>query len=139
MIRIILFLLMIALGAAGAAWVAEQTGEVVLSWGGWRMQTTLPVFVLGFGIVVVAAMTLWAIVSGLLRTPARMRRNRRERRQARGRQAITQGLLAVGHGDSSAARMHAEAARKHAAQDPLALLLHAQSAQLDGDRAGAQR
>jgi HemY protein len=139
MIRIILFLLLIALGAAGAAWVAEQTGEVVLSWGGWRMQTTLPVFVLGLGIVVAAAMTLWAIVSGLLRTPARMRRNRRERRQARGRQAITQGLLAVGHGDSSAARMHAEAARKHAAHDPLALLLHAQSAQLDGDRAGAQR
>jgi hypothetical protein len=35
--------------------------------------------------------------------------------------------------------MHAEAARKHAAHDPLALLLHAQSAQLDGDREGAQR
>jgi len=48
-------------------------------------------------------------------------------------------LLAIGHGDSSAARMHAEAARKHAAHDPLALLLHAQSAQLDGDREGAQR
>ncbi len=30
-------------------------------------------------------------------------------------------------------------ARKHAAHDPLALLLHAQSAQLDGDREGAQR
>jgi len=68
-----------------------------------------------------------------------MRRGRRERRQARGRHAITQGLLAIGHGDSSAARMHAEAARRHAAHDPLALLLHAQSAQLDGDREGAQR
>ena len=49
------------------------------------------------------------------------------------------GLLAIGHGDSTAARVHAEAARKHAAHDPLALLLHAQSAQLDGDREGAQR
>jgi HemY protein len=68
-----------------------------------------------------------------------MRRGRRERRQARGRQAITQGLLAIGHGDSSAARIHAEAARKHAAHDPLTLLLDAQSAQLDGDREGAQR
>ena len=66
-------------------------------------------------------------------------KNRRERRQARGRHAITQGLLAIGHGDSTAARVHAEAARKHAAHDPLALLLHAQSAQLDGDREGAQR
>ena len=73
MIRIILFLLLIALGAAGAAWIAEQTGDVVLSWGGWRVQTTLPVFVLALGIVVVAAMMLWAILRGVWRTPARMR------------------------------------------------------------------
>jgi HemY protein len=139
MIRIILFLLLIALGAAGAAWIAEQSGDVVLSWGGYRVQTTLPVFVLALGIVIVAAMMVWAILRGLWRTPARIRRSRRERRQARGRHAITQGLLAIGHGDSTAARMHADAARKHAAQDPLSLLLYAQSAQLDGDREGAQR
>ena len=139
MIRIILFLLLIALGAAGAAWMAEQTGDVVLSWGGYRAQTTLPVFMLVLGIVIVAAMMIWAILRGVWRTPARMRKSRRERRQARGRHAITQGLLAIGHGDSTAARIHAEAARKHAAHDPLALLLHAQSAQLDGDREGAQR
>ena len=139
MIRIILFLLLIALGAAGAAWIAEQPGDVVLSWGSVKLTTKLPVFVLGLGIVVVAAMMLWAILRGLWRTPDRMRRSRRERRQARGRHAITQGLLAIGHGDFSAARIHAEAARKHAAHDPLALLLHAQSAQLDGDREGAQR
>src|SRR6201999_639309 len=53
--------------------------------------------------------------------------------------AITQGLLAIGHGDATTARAHAAVARRHAGQDPLALLLHAQSAQLDGDRAGAQR
>ncbi|MEH2504940.1 HemY protein [Bradyrhizobium sp. AZCC 1578] len=139
MVRIILFLLLIALGAAGAAWIAEQTGDVVLSWGGYRAQTTLPVFMLALGIVIVAAMMLWATLRGLWRTPQRIRRNRRERRQARGRHAITQGLLAIGHGDSTAARIHADAARKHAAHDPLALLLHAQSAQLDGDREGAQR
>jgi len=139
MIRIILFLLLIALGAAGATWVAEQTGDVMLSWGGWRVQTTLPVFVLALGITVVSAVMLWAILRGMWRTPERLRRGRRERRHARGRHAITQGLLAIGHGDSTAARMHAEAARKHAAHDPLALLLHAQSAQLDGDREGAQR
>jgi HemY protein len=139
MIRIILFLLLIALGAAGSAWVAEQPGDVVLSWGSVKLTTTLPVFILAFGIIVVVAMTLWAILRGVWRTPERMRRGRRERRQARGRHAITQGLLAIGHGDSSAARIHAETARKHAAHDPLALLLHAQSAQLDGDREGAQR
>jgi len=139
MIRIILFLLLIALGAASAAWIAEQPGDVVLSWGSLKFTTTLPVFVLGLGIVAVVAVIMWAILRGVWRTPARMRKNQRERRQARGRHAITQGLLAIGHGDSTAARIHADAARRHAAHDPLALLLHAQSAQLDGDREGAQR
>src|SRR3954469_17475289 len=139
MIRIILFLLLIALGAAGSAWIAEQPGDVALSWGSVKLTTTLPVFILAFGITLVVAMTLWAILRGVWRTPERMRRGRRERRQARGRHAITQGLLAIGHGDSSAARAHAEVARRHAAHDPLALLLHAQSAQLAGDRDGAHR
>jgi HemY protein len=139
MFRIILFLVLIALAAAGAAWVADQSGDVALSWSGWRIQTSLPVFALILGAVIVAAMLAWSILRGLWRTPERVRRSRRERRHARGRHAITHGLLAIGHGDSSAARAHADVAKRHAANDPLALLLHAQSAQLDGDREGAQR
>src|SRR3981081_1113910 len=139
MYRIILFLGLVALAAAGAAWVADQSGDVALSWGGWRVQTSLPVFALALGVAIVAAMLAWTILRGLWRMPERVRRNRRERRHARGRHAITHGLLAIGHGDSTAARAQAPVAAKHAAQDPLALLLHAQSAQLDGDRDGAQR
>jgi HemY protein len=134
MYRIVLFLVLIALAAAGAAWVADQTGDVVLSWDGWRIHTTLPVFALALGVAIVAAMLAWSLLRALWRTPAKIRRSRRERRQARGRHAITHGLLAIGHGDAAAARGHAAVACKHAANDPLALLLHAQSAQLDGDR-----
>src|SRR5450432_1758018 len=139
MIRIILFLVLIALAAVGAAWVADQTGDVVLSSGGWRIETSLPVFALALGVVIVAAVLAWGSLRALWRTPQRIRHARRERRHARGRHAITHGLLAIGHGDSTAARLHADVARRHAANDPLALLLHAQSAQLDGDREGAQR
>jgi HemY protein len=138
MYRIILFLLLIALAAAGAAWVADQTGDVVLSWGGVKIVTTLPVFALALAITVVAAMLAWSLLRALWRMPEKIRRGRRERRHARGRHAITHGLLAIGHGDAGAARGHAEVARKHAAGDPLALLLHAQSAQLSGDREGAR-
>src|SRR5438128_1999594 len=139
MIRIILFLALIAALAVGAAWIADQPGDVVLSWGGWRAETALPVFVLALGIVVVAGVMLWSVLRGLWRTPQRLRRRRHERRHARGRHAITQGLLAVGHGDASMARRHADDARRHAGHDPLALLLTAQSAQLEGDSQGAQR
>ncbi len=138
MYRIILFLGLIALAAGGAAWVADQSGDVALSWDGWRVQTTLPVFMLALGVAVVAAMLVWSMLRALWRLPERIRRNARERRHARGRHAITQGLLAIGHGDSAAARLHADVARRHAADDPLALLLHAQSAQLEGDRGAAR-
>jgi HemY protein len=107
----------------------------VLLWGGLKVTITPPALALGAAIL--AAILLWAIVSALRRLPEKLRRSRRERRQARGRHAITHGLLAIGHGDAVAARAHAEVARKHAAGDPLALLLHAQSAQLQGDREGA--
>src|SRR3954471_14306300 len=137
--RIILFLVLIALAAAGAAWIADQSGDVDLSWGVWKIHTTLPVFVLALGIVVVAAILAWSILRGLWRAPDRVRRARRERRHARGRHAVTHGLLAIGHGDSGSARAHAHVARRHAADDPLALLLHAQTAQLEGDREGAER
>jgi HemY protein len=138
MIRIVLFLVFVALAAWGAAWVAEQPGEVALSLGGARYIVSLPVFVLFLGIVIVAAMIVLLILGLLLRTPGRMRRRRHERRAARGRHAITHGLLAIGHGDPAAARQHAETARKLAGNDPLTLLLHAQSAQLAGDRDGAK-
>ena len=139
MIRVILFLLLIALAAAGAAWVADQSGDVTLMLGGWRIETTPAVFALAVGVIVVAAIIAWSLLRTLWRMPERIRHHHREHRHARGRNAITHGLLAIGHGDATAARQHADVARRYAGHDPLSLLLHAQSAQLDGDRAGAQR
>lgn len=139
MIRIVLFLFLVGVAALGAAVIADQTGDVTLSWSVWRIDTSLPVLALALLLVVCAAMLVWAIIRGFLRTPERLRRLRRERRQARGRDAITQGLIAIGTGDHFAARRHADVAKRLAQQDPLAMLLHAQAAQLDGDRDGAQR
>jgi len=62
--RIILFLILIALAAAGAAWIADQSGDVDLSWGVWKIHTSLPVFVLALGVVIVAAMLAWSILRG---------------------------------------------------------------------------
>lgn len=139
MVRIVLFLFLIAVIALGVAWVADQSGDVSLSWSVWRIDTSIPVFVMALALAIVAAMMLWTLMRGFFRTPERIRRMRRDRRQARGRDAITQGLIAIGTGDHFAARHHADVARRLAHQDPLAMLLHAQSAQLDGDRDGAQR
>ena len=93
MYRIILFLLLIALAAAGAAWVADQTGDVVLSWGGVKIVTTLPVFALALAVTVVAAMLVWSLLRALWRMPEKIRRGRRERRHARGRHVDQRPVL----------------------------------------------
>jgi HemY protein len=139
MLRIIIFLVVIALAAAGASWVVEQPGSVVLTWRNWRAEPDLPTFV---GVLAAGMLTIligWSILTGLWRTPSRLKFGQSSRRSARARHAITQGLLAVGHGDGAAARSHANAAKRHAPHDPLALLLQAQSAQLEGDTEGARR
>ncbi|MEY9755967.1 heme biosynthesis protein HemY [Bradyrhizobium yuanmingense] len=139
MLRIVLFLVLIALAAAGAAWVADQSGDLVLTAGSFRISTTLPRFVFLLGLFAASVVLVWSILTTIWRMPGRLRRRRHDKRHARGRHAITHGLLAIGHGDSALARRHAEAARRHAPNDPLALLLHAQSAQLEGNRDEAQR
>lgn len=139
MIRIIFFLFLVGVVALGAAVVADQTGDVTLSWSNWRIDTSLPVLALAFLLVLCAAMLAWAIIRSFLRAPERLRKLRRERRQARGRNAVTQGLIAIGTGDHFAARRHADVAKRLANHDPLAMLLHAQTAQLHGDSEGAQR
>ena len=80
MIRIILFLVLISLAAAGAAWVADQSGDVVLSSGGWRIVISLPVFALALGMTIVSAIVVWSILRAIWRTPARLRRGRHLRK-----------------------------------------------------------
>jgi len=138
MVRIFSFLILLAAVALGAAWVADQNGGVVLSWNGWRAETSLPVLALIVLILIVAAMLAWSIIRAIWKTPARLRHHRREKREAKARHAITQGLIAVGTGDSFAAHRHAGTAKRLAEHDPLVLLLQAQAAQLEGDRASAQ-
>lgn len=139
MIRIILFLVLIGAAGLGAAWIADQSGQVVLVWGGWRASPSLPRAVLILGLVVALLMFLWWLVSGLLRLPRRMRMAARARSEARGRDAIRKGLIAIGAGDQEGARRHTGVAVRHAQDDPLTLMLAAQSAQMAGDRDGAHR
>ncbi|MDQ8729677.1 heme biosynthesis HemY N-terminal domain-containing protein [Bradyrhizobium sp. LHD-71] len=139
MIRIIVFLVLAGAAGLAAAWIADQHGDIQLLWSGWRISTTLPVAILGFGLAVAAALLLWTVVTFLSRLPRRMRMAARARREARGRDAISKGLIAIGAGDQEAARRHANVAERHAAQDPLMLMLSAQAAQMSGDREGARR
>ena len=139
MIRVAAFFVVVGLIALGVAWLADRPGDVSLVWLGWRIETSLMVLLAVMAALVVGSMLLFATLRGLWRSPARAANALRGRREAKARHAITRGLIAVGAGDARAARRHADDIKKLSSQEPLALLLAAQSAQLGGDRAGAEQ
>ncbi len=140
MIRVVLFLAAVAVVALGAAWLADRPGEVTIVWPwlGKTIETPLAVLVAAILFVAILAILSWSLLRAILRTPGDLLFFLRHRRSARGYQAISRGLIAIGAGDLPAARRFAGEARRHVGEEPLALLLAAQTAQLAGNRAAAE-
>jgi HemY protein len=139
MIRVIQFLLAAAVLAAGFVWFADRPGDVAVTWMGYRFETSVLVAALAIIALVFVLVLLWAIVRGILRSPEQVSLFFRHRRAIKGYLAITRGLIAVGAGDLRSARKSADDAARLSPGEPLALLLTAQSAQMAGDRSGAER
>ena len=139
MIRVVLFLVSVALIAAGFVWFADRPGDVAITWMGYRIETSLMVAGLAVAALVVVAMIVWSVLRGILRSPEQVSLFFRHRRAMKGYLAITRGLVAIGAGDLRLARKSADEAARLSPGDPLMLLLTAQSAQMAGDRGGAER
>ena len=139
MIRVVLFLFVVGLIALAEAWLADRPGDVLIVWLGHHSETSVMVLTNAILIVVALAILLWELVRMIRRSPDLIALFLRNRRSARGWLALSRGLIAVGAGDVLAARRFAQQAARLAPDDPLALLLAAQSAQLSGDRVAADQ
>ena len=139
MIRIVLFLIVVGALALGVTWLADRPGDVVITWQGLRIETSL--MVLGAAILVLVALIgiIWSIVRAVVRSPLVLSNMVRNRRGVRAYEAISNGLIAVGAGDVMAAHKFSTDVNRIAPGEPLALLLTAQAAQLAGDREAADR
>lgn len=138
MVRVLVYLFVIAALAAGAVWLADRPGEVSILWQGYRIETSVAIAAIGVVALAFLALTVWAIVRFVFGLPSAFSFASRARRRARGFEAISRGMVAIGAGDPVAAGRHAVDARKFAASEPLTLLLEAQAAQLSGDRGQAE-
>ncbi len=139
MIRVVYFLIIVGLLSLGFAWLADRPGDVLVTWQGLRIETSLMVL----GAAILAAMAvlavLWIILSAFVHSPIILRRIQDRRRGERAYVAISNGMIAVGSGDADAARKFTAEVNRIAPAEPLALLLTAQAAQLSGDRDQAER
>ncbi len=139
MIRLVFFLIVVGAISLGAAWFANRPGDVVITWQGLRIETSLLVLAAAVLALMAILGLLWSLARTALRSPMTLANHLHNRRGARAFEAISSGLVAVGAGDMAAARRLAAEVNRLAPGEPLALLLSAQSAQLSGDREGAER
>ncbi|MDJ1159787.1 heme biosynthesis HemY N-terminal domain-containing protein [Chelatococcus sp. SYSU_G07232] len=138
MIRVLIFLTVLALVALGAAWLADQPGQIVITWGSYRAEPPLPYVILAVFAFAALAVLLWTLVRFVFRLPDLVTLASRARRRTKGFAAVSRGMVAVGAGDPAAARRHAGDAERWLGREPLTLLLKAQAAQMAGDREGAE-
>ncbi|MEJ0074160.1 MAG: heme biosynthesis HemY N-terminal domain-containing protein [Alphaproteobacteria bacterium] len=138
MIRVVVFLAAASFIALGVVWLADRPGQVAITWLGYRADLSVMVAAMAIVAVAVVAVILWSLTRFLMRSPKLFSLAWRERKRRRGYDAVSRGLIAIGAGDARAAQRYAANAEKSLPGEPLALLLQAQTAQLNGDRAGAE-
>ncbi|MBY0532353.1 MAG: heme biosynthesis protein HemY [Xanthobacteraceae bacterium] len=138
MIRIVFFLLAVTALALGAMWIVERPGEIVLTWQGWRISTSVTVALIALAALLVTAIVVWSLLRFFVTAPGNLSMFLTERRRARGWRALSRGMIAAGAGNLALARNSANEAQKILGHEPLAMLLAAQAAQLDGDAPRAE-
>jgi len=139
MIRIVAFLVVILAAAASLHWLADRPGTIVVEWQGYIAETSVfrafVILMLAVGVIMLALSALRALWT----SPAAIGRLVNRRRQERGLDALSSGMIAIGAGDGASAIRYAGQARKALPNEPLTHLLRAQTAQLIGDRATSRR
>lgn len=139
MVRLVIYLLGLAFAAAGLAWLADRPGSLHVEWQGLDIETTVFRATVILAMAIATTIFLWSLLRTIWNTPAVLGERVLKRRQKRGLEALSSGMIAVGAGDQWLATRYALQARKSLPHEPLTHLLRAQAAQLSGDRATARR
>lgn len=141
MLRVLLFIVAVALLGLGFAWVADTPGTIVMTVAGQEITVSLMVAAVALAVIVVAIMATWWIVRVLFTSPQRMQRFFRARRRDRGYQSLSTGIIAAGAGDPVTARQMLKQASGllNATTEPLLQLLDAQASMVEGNNEDARR
>lgn len=139
MLRLVAYLLAVLAIASGLAWLADRPGQLIITWQGHEIDTSVFHAVVILTALAGLVVFVWSILRQAWNSPATVGQFLNKRRQRRGLDALSSGMIAIGAGDRASATRYAMLARKSLPNEPLTHLLRAQAAQLSGDRATARR
>ncbi len=133
MIRLIAYLVFVVLAAWGLSWIADRPGNLTIEWLGYDIRTSVFIATIVL-LITFAAMALLGWLGILtVSAPKRLSRKMDQRRKRVGQEAVRRGIFAAGAGDKLTALKATAIAKKATPEEPLALLLEAQAAQLNED------
>ena len=133
MIRLIAYLVLIVLAAAGLSWIADRPGSLTVEWLGYDIRTSVFIGTIVLLITFAALALLGWLGILTFSAPKRLTRRMDQRRKRTGQEAVRRGIFAAGAGDKLGALKASAIAKKATPEEPLTLLLEAQSAQLNED------
>ena len=139
MVRLVVFLLGVAATAAGLHWLANRPGSLVVDWQGYQIETSVFQAIVLLALAIGVGVFVWNVLRQLWTSPATVGTIINRRRERRGLDAISEGMIAISSGDRQQATRAALQARKSLPNEPLTHLLRAQTAQLQGDSATSRR
>ena len=132
------FFMLLAL-AIGFGWLADRPGHVTINWLGREIEMSVVVSVAILLTAILVLLFFWNMVRQLWRSPRAAREFWRFRKQRKGYESLSKGIIAAGAGDAQAAARHAATAGNALSDEPLVNILAAQAAQLKGDKENVRR
>lgn len=134
MFRLIGYFIAFAAFVAGIVWLNNNPGFVEFDWFGYHIKTSMGLFLAALVILIVISVLFWRLVRSIIGAPDAFGLFFSARRRKKGYEALSKGIIAVGSGDARAAQRFANIADEKLDDEPLTLLLKAQTAQLDGNK-----
>jgi len=140
MLRVLLFIVAVAILGLGFAFLADTPGTLVMTVAGREITVSLMVAAVALVAAVGAVMLTWWIFKIVFTSPQRMQRFFRARRRDRGYQSLSTGIIAAGAGDSVTARKMLKQAGGllNSTTEPMIQLLDAQASIVEGHHAEAR-
>ena len=139
MIRAIFIFLVFGAIIFAADWLMDRPGTIAISWQGLEINESFAWGVGMLALLLIASIGGFWLVSWLIRAPWNLASRYGRSKRERGQQAISLGMVAIAAGDREEARRQSKRAAQLVPDQPLATLLAAQTAQLDGDDQAARR
>lgn len=139
MLRLVGYFIAVAVVAYGMSWLYDNRGNIVVDWQGIVWHTDAFQVTILLALLAVTLIFIWTLLRGIWQSPAAIGNFFNRRREKRGLEALSSGMIAIGAGDRALATRYAVQARKSLPNEPMTHLLRAQAAQLAGDRTTSRR